>query len=1040
MIAGMEKSEGKAMRSEEECHISANAVANVPVEESGAASPPDSRKLLFPGLADVGAFFLLDVQGVIIECNASACRVAGFSEAEMLSRNFFDLVPGSAKEELHRRFSWLTEGGRFDIDAKIMRATGESRSLSFGFSRIDSDRILCHAIDVTEGRSVGAATRKRVLALTSPFESVEPPEFAELFDIREIQEIQDAFAIAHGVSSIIGYPDGRPITKLSNPCRLCSDFVQSSREGFSACCESDSVLGGMFRGNGPVFMPCLPAGLLNAGVPIRVGGKHIANWIIGGVRDSESDIESLAGNAARWGLDRDAYRAALGEVTVMSRDEFGRIARLLDLLARQLSDIAYQNLRQARIIAERDAATRTNRENLRILSTLMANLPGMSYRCANDSEWTMEFASDGVLELTGYPAEALVGNAVLSWNDIVHPEDRARIRDLIESAISRKEKFTMEYRLRTASGDEKWVREQGVGIREPDGEVSALEGFVADITGYRRAREDLEIRNVQLDRLTVASRELNEVLEYPAILRSLASSAMDLVSARVAEAGVFEDGELVFTERNESGRMSSIRRRSDSGTGVPGQILGTGPSCFTADTGSGTHAPPGMPGSFGSGHGACVLVMGREGKAIACFVVGGRGAGFSDKEISLLELLAASAANTLSNAAMIMDLRRTERQLRESRSQFQVLADSAPVGIFLTDSSGQTNYVNPKWCELAGISAPEAMGDGWLRAVHPEDRGELLSRWTSVLEKAGSKQSEYRFLHPDGSVAWVVGQVIPELDQDGNVARYLGTLTDITEHVESEKTINALNSDLERRVEERTGQLKTINAELEAFSYSVSHDLRAPLRAIEGFSSIIEKNYAALLDAEGLRLFGVIRRNTVKMNALIGDILALSRIGTAEIDKKSVDMEALALSAWLEILPRDCLSDFRFSVDRLPPAWGDPALLKQVWINLLSNAYKYSEPSRVHGVEVGFETAGDMVRYSVSDHGVGFDEDYAGKLFGPFQRLHGSEQFEGTGVGLALVKRIVVRHGGMVHAAGKLGEGAVFSFELPRPLEKDAGL
>ncbi len=984
--------------------------------------------------------FLVDGNGDYIEVNESACRITGYAAADLLSKNFLDLIPDDMKEAAARYFAETKEGRQLDIELDYVHASGERRSWKVSSAQVAPDRFLCYASDTTEQRNAQAALHRRILALTLPLDSSAPPDFTDLFDIDEIQEIQDAFAQAHGVSSIIGYPDGKPITKLSNPCRLCRDLIQTSAEGFAVCCESDSVLGGMFDESAPVIMPCLAAGLLNAGVSIVVGGKHIANWIIGEVRDARSDIDSLVGNSDRFGIDRSSFREALSEVSVMSREEFAKIARLLHLFARELSGKAYQNIQQARFISERDRAEDRSRESLRSLSTLMTNLPGMSYRCANDEKWTMEFVSDGAPELTGYAPAELVGNATLSFNDIIHPDDRAWIRERFTVAVAERKAFTAEYRIRTRSGVEKWVWEQGVAVYGKNGEALALEGFITDVTERNQAREDLETRNAQLDKLTQAAKDLNSVLEYPVILRTLVAAARELVGAEYGLAGRFEEGEFVFTELNSAGKIFPIQYTYGPGIGIPGHIAETGRSYFTNDAEHDPYVVPEHRNRVGFRNCAGIPIHGHDGGLLACFLAANRRGGFSEKEIALLEGLAASAANALSNASVLVDLRRAERQLRESRGQFQILAESAPVGIFLTDASGGTTYVNPKWCNLSGIPAEEAMGYGWLRALHPDDRSKNFSGWRCTVDKGDSGLAEYRFLHADGRVVWVMGQVVPEIDQDGKVVRYIGTMTDITEHIESEKTINALNTDLERRVEERTAQLKSINAELEAFSYSVSHDLRAPLRAIEGFSSMIEKKYAPILDAEGLRLFGVIRRNTVKMNTLIGDILSLSRIGTIEMKMKTIDMEAMVLSTWFELMPQDRPTDFVFTVDKLPPALGDPSLVKQIWVNLLSNAVKYSAPSPVHRVEAGFEEREGRTFYFVRDSGVGFDEDYAGKLFGPFQRLHSSEQFEGTGVGLALVKRIVSRHGGMVRASGKPGAGAVFSFSLSSPFEKTGGI
>jgi light-regulated signal transduction histidine kinase (bacteriophytochrome) len=234
--------------------------------------------------------------------------------------------------------------------------------------------------------------------------------------------------------------------------------------------------------------------------------------------------------------------------------------------------------------------------------------------------------------------------------------------------------------------------------------------------------------------------------------------------------------------------------------------------------------------------------------------------------------------------------------------------------------------------------------------------------------------------------------------------------------------------ELERRVVERTEALEAANKELESFSYSVSHDLRAPLRAVDGFAKILEEDYGERLDAEGRRLLGVVRSSSKHMGQLIDDLLDLSRLGRLALGKRPVDMAGLAREVAQE-LPR---GDASVDIGPLPACHADPRLLRQVWANLIGNALKYSGKRAGAHVEIGGREEPAESVYWVRDNGVGFDMRYVGKLFGVFQRLHGADEFPGTGVGLAIVQRVVARHGGRVWAEGRPGEGACFHFSLPR--------
>jgi signal transduction histidine kinase len=258
----------------------------------------------------------------------------------------------------------------------------------------------------------------------------------------------------------------------------------------------------------------------------------------------------------------------------------------------------------------------------------------------------------------------------------------------------------------------------------------------------------------------------------------------------------------------------------------------------------------------------------------------------------------------------------------------------------------------------------------------------------------------------------------------------------------SEKAMLYMVEDLNQttaELKEERRKLKEVNKELETFSYSVSHDLRAPLRAIDGFSRVIEEEYSGVLDDEGTRLLRIVRENTKKMDELITDLLTLSRTGRKEMNVTEIDMKAMAESMYHEIVPPENTAAFEFSVSDLPPAFADPTLMKRVWNNLISNAVKYTMPKERKMIEITGHTEEDAYVYSVRDTGVGFDEKYKDKVFALFQRLHSAGEFEGSGVGLAIVERIISRHDGKVWAEGREGEGAVFSFSLPRKSVKYRG-
>jgi PAS domain S-box-containing protein len=375
---------------------------------------------------------------------------------------------------------------------------------------------------------------------------------------------------------------------------------------------------------------------------------------------------------------------------------------------------------------------------------------------------------------------------------------------------------------------------------------------------------------------------------------------------------------------------------------------------------------------------------------------------------------------------------RTEEQLRASLREIgdlkMALDEHAIVAI--TDPQGRITYVNDKFCAISKYSREELLGQDH-RIINSGHHSKDFIRdlWRTIAQ-GRVWHGEIMNRAKDGSHYWVDTTIVPFLNEQGKPRQYVAIRADISERKRAEQTIQRLNAELEQRVIERTAQLEAANRELEAFSYSVSHDLRAPLRAVDGFSQAVIEDFGPLLPEGGKRQLNTIRYAAQRMGKLIDDLLSFSRLNRHPLKREPVDMNALLRSVVEELGASSPDRDIEWKIGALPPCRGDPALLRQVWLNLLSNALKYTRKRDRASIEVGVEESPEGLAYRVQDNGVGFDMRFADKLFGVFQRLHRIEEYDGTGVGLAIVQRIVHRHGGRVWARSAPDQGATFCFTL----------
>jgi len=381
----------------------------------------------------------------------------------------------------------------------------------------------------------------------------------------------------------------------------------------------------------------------------------------------------------------------------------------------------------------------------------------------------------------------------------------------------------------------------------------------------------------------------------------------------------------------------------------------------------------------------------------------------------------------------ISERRHILESLREREEQLSLVLEATGEGIWDWDIVRDAIRHNRRWCEMLGVGDTllEHPAQAFEQHIHPEDRDRVLETVGAALKGNASYRTEYRFVRGDGRTLWVEDRgAVVQRDPQGLALRMVGSIADIHKRRQAEEALRQLNEDLERRIAERTAHLALANKELEAFAYSVSHDLRTPLRTIHGFCEVLISEQD-LAQADNRRRLERVQAAAIHMGHLIEDLLELSRMSRAELRVRTVDLSALAaeITAEIDASNPKCRVDWRIEPDLA--VRGDPGLLRVALTNLLDNGRKYTgkvEHPRVDLVQEGRD--GACLKLLVRDNGAGFDSAHSDMLFKPFRRLHAAHEFEGTGIGLAIVERVIARHGGTIRGEGHPGAGASFHFTL----------
>ena len=607
--------------------------------------------------------------------------------------------------------------------------------------------------------------------------------------------------------------------------------------------------------------------------------------------------------------------------------------------------------------------------------------------------WTWDLGRDGML--TCSPAAHRIFGLTPGRFDgkpetltrLVHPDDAPGVSDAITSALEGGTFLNIEHRIVRPDGAVRWVLRSAAVERDSAGVARRLLGICQDITDRKRPED--------------------EIRAAAAYNRSLIEASLDPLVTIGPEGAI--------TDVNTATEQATGRGRAE--------LIGTEFSDYFTEP---ARARAGYQQVYreGSVRDYALELRHRDGNAISVLY-----------NASLYQDESGHALGVFAAARDVTQVRRAQEALRESEGRLRALFDNAPAGVDDISPGGEIVRVNPRFCEITGYTAGELRSMHIEDIVHPDDLAAYLDGTRRLLSgEISTHAMEKRYLTKDGGVVWTEANRAVVRDPGGAPLLIVGVVRDITAQRHAEAEVRQLNAELEGRVQRRTADLERANKNLEAFTYSVSHDLRAPLRALNGFSDALLEDCGDRLGETGRGYAGRIQAASERMGALIDDLLHLSRVSRAALTVEPLDLSALVEAVAAELRSRDPDRSVRFTIQERVRVIADRNLIRTVVQNLVENAWKFTAPRDTAAIEFGARPAGDArVCCFVRDNGVGFDPAYGGKLFQPFQRLHTFSEFPGTGVGLASVRQIVERHGGRVGAESKVGEGATFSFTLQAP-------